>query len=63
MVASMGPHAVRETKRLMREGADGALSDGLAEEVKAFAACFQTADQKEGMRAFLAKRAPVFTDS
>ena len=30
-------------------------------EIAGFARCFTTADQKEGMSAFLAKRAPQFT--
>lgn len=36
------------------------LTDGLAHEKRAFAALFDTADQKEGMAAFREKRAPDF---
>jgi enoyl-CoA hydratase len=34
--------------------------DGYAEEINAFASCFDTADTKEGTSAFLEKRKPVF---
>jgi enoyl-CoA hydratase/carnithine racemase len=36
---------------------------GLAEEVAAFGAAFAHPDQREGMRAFLEKRVPAFSDS
>jgi enoyl-CoA hydratase len=36
------------------------LSDGLLFERRTFHALFATQDQKEGMAAFLEKRAPVF---
>ena len=38
------------------------LSQGLAYERRAFHALFATADQKEGMAAFAAKRKPDFQD-
>jgi enoyl-CoA hydratase len=62
-IAANGPHAVAEVKRLVHEGQSLALDEALAAEQAAFAECFATEDQKEGMAAFLAKprRAASFT--
>ena len=60
-IAQMGPIAVREAKRAILEGEMRSLHDANAIEIDAFARCFTSADQKEGMDAFLAKRAPAFT--
>src|SRR2546421_638367 len=57
-VASRAPLAVAEAKRAMREGADLPLAQALGLERELFAGLFATADQKEGMRAFLDKRPP-----
>ncbi|HEY6037953.1 MAG TPA: enoyl-CoA hydratase-related protein [Kofleriaceae bacterium] len=54
-IAANGPHAVAEVKRLVHEGQSLGLEAALAAEQAAFAACFATEDQKEGMAAFLAK--------
>jgi len=54
-IADNGPHAVAEVKRLVHEGQSLSLEAALAAEQAAFAGCFATADQKEGMAAFLAK--------
>jgi enoyl-CoA hydratase len=51
-IASKGPLAIAAIKRVRRKG--------LAAEAEAFAACFDTADQREGMTAFLEKRAAKF---
>lgn len=60
-IASMGPFAVAEAKRVLREGEERPLEEANAIEVEGFARCFTTADQKEGMAAFLEKRAAAFT--
>jgi len=60
-IAEMGPLAVAACKRVIREGEMMPLADANALEVEAFADCFTSADQKEGMAAFLEKRAAVFT--
>jgi len=60
-IAGMPPLAVRAIKEVMQLGADAPLDTALALERKAFVALFDTQDQKEGMRAFLEKRPPVFT--
>ena len=55
-IAKNAPIAVRASKRVLQEGLDDSLEEGLKEEVKAFSHCFTTQDQKEGMSAFLEKR-------
>ena len=54
-IVANGPHAVAEVKRLVHEGQSLGLEAALAAEQAAFAECFATEDQKEGMAAFLAK--------
>lgn len=60
-IASMGPLAVRAAKRVLREGEEKPLAEANRLEIAAFASCFTTTDQKEGMSAFLEKRAARFT--
>ena len=60
-IASRAPVAVRDAKRMINHSYDSFLSDGLAEEKQAFYNLFGTADQKEGMNAFIEKRAPNWT--
>jgi enoyl-CoA hydratase/carnithine racemase len=43
--------------------AAGDLDEGIEAEKQAFAAVFATGDAKEGIAAFLGKRAPHFTGS
>ncbi len=59
-IAKRGPLAVTQAKRVIDQGADVELSAGNALERDGFAKLFGTADQREGMAAFLAKRAPEF---
>ncbi|MFT3699637.1 MAG: enoyl-CoA hydratase-related protein [Kofleriaceae bacterium] len=54
-IAKNGPHAVAEVKRVIHEGQSLALDAALELEQDAFARCFATQDQKEGMSAFLSK--------
>ena len=59
-IASKGPLAVEAAKRLIRDGVDLPLPQANRLEQAAFAECFGTADQSEGMSAFLEKRTPAF---
>jgi len=60
-IASMGPFAVIRAKEVLRDGEGKSLGDANALEIEAFAKCFGTADQTEGMGAFLEKRPAAFT--
>jgi enoyl-CoA hydratase len=60
-IAALGPVAVRLCKRAIHENADLPLSSAQAAERTLFGLCFSTADQKEGMSAFLAGRPAAFT--
>jgi enoyl-CoA hydratase len=54
-IASNGPLAVAECKRLIHLGQSTTLEHALALEQRSFGLMFATADQREGMSAFLAK--------
>ena len=61
-IADNGPLAVAEAKRLIHLGQSAPLDQALALEQRSFGLLFGTADQREGMSAFLGKpkRKPVF---
>jgi enoyl-CoA hydratase len=59
-IAAKGPLAIAAAKRVILRGADVPLPTANELEATAFAALFGTADQKEGMKAFLEKRAAKF---
>lgn len=59
-MARRGPLAVAEAKRIINRGVELPLDYALEAESRAFARCFQTEDQAEGMAAFIEKRRPVF---
>ncbi len=59
-IASMPPVAVMQIKEVTLAGQDASLEAAMVLERKAFQLLFSTADQKEGMRAFLEKRKPEF---
>ncbi|MEZ4404543.1 MAG: enoyl-CoA hydratase-related protein [Kofleriaceae bacterium] len=60
-VAANGPLAVAAAKRCIHLGQSLALADALALEQRSFGELFATADQREGMAAFLGKRPATFT--
>ncbi len=60
-IAKNGPLAVAYSKKAIVDGLEQSDMDQAMEvETKLFAKCFETADQKEGMSAFLEKRKPQF---
>jgi enoyl-CoA hydratase len=59
-IAAKGPLAVAATKRLMLRGQDVPLDTALELETTAFGAAFATKDAREGIAAFLEKRAAKF---
>jgi len=60
-VAKKGPLAVQRAKEAIDRGADLELADGLHIEREVFSDLFNSADRREGMKAFLEKRPPLFT--
>jgi len=59
-IARRPPIAIRLIKEVALAGADAPLATGLMLERRAFESLFDTADQKEGMHAFLERRKPSF---
>lgn len=59
-IAGMAPLAIQSIKESINQAAEGFLQEGLRFERKNFYMLFATADQKEGMAAFIEKRPPVF---
>jgi enoyl-CoA hydratase len=59
-IASRAPVAARLAKEAINQALETPLSEGLLVERKNFYFLFATEDQKEGMKAFLEKRKPVF---
>jgi enoyl-CoA hydratase/carnithine racemase len=59
-VAAQPPIALALIKQAVYRSGDGALSDALDLELAHQLRCFQSADVKEGLAAFLAKRSPTF---
>lgn len=59
-IATKPPWAVSAAKEVIDLALEGDLRGHLARELDAFALAFTTADQREGMAAFLEKRAPRF---
>ena len=60
-LATKAPAAIQQAKAALNAGADMALEDGCRYEAEAFAVTFGTADHREGLEAFLAKRKPTFS--
>ena len=60
-LAGMPGFALKMAKHSINFGYDLALDNACRIETECCAQCFSTDDQKEGMKAFLEKRKPVFT--
>jgi enoyl-CoA hydratase/carnithine racemase len=56
----MPPLAINAIKSAIRFGSENGLNASLAEERRLFTSLFATADQKEGMTAFMEKRSPAY---
>ncbi len=59
-VGQQSPSSIGRCKRLIHSGRDKVIADGLQAERDLFVELFSTEDQKEGVNAFLEKRAPVW---
>jgi enoyl-CoA hydratase len=57
-IAGRAPLAVAAARQAIHAAFETSLTDGLADEQDLFHALFDSADQKEGMQAFLEKRKP-----
>jgi len=60
-IATKGPLAIAQCKRVIGRGADLPLERASELEAQAFALLFGTSDQREGMKAFIEKRPAKFT--
>ena len=59
-IAALAPLAIRACLEAVTRGMEVTLEEGLNLEAELFSQLFATADMREGTRAFLEKRAPVF---
>jgi enoyl-CoA hydratase/carnithine racemase len=60
ILATCGPLAVKMGKRLIDDGLQASLPTALSMEMDSTALLFVTDDKREGIQAFIEKRAPVF---
>lgn len=59
-ILQKGPLAIKRAKKVINEGLQKPLPEGLALEAQNFGELFDTEDQKEGAKAFLEKRRPEY---
>jgi enoyl-CoA hydratase len=59
-IAANGPLAIRALKETLRGTMDRSMEEALGAEADAQAKTFESADAKEGIRAVMEKRSPVF---
>jgi enoyl-CoA hydratase/carnithine racemase len=62
-VEKQSPSAVRACKQLIHGARSGSPQQALVREREAFVGLFETEDQREGVAAFLAKRAPAWRNA
>ena len=60
IIKKRGPEALAKAKKLIQEGKDLNLKEGLKKEAEEFAALFETENAREGMKAFVEKRSAQF---
>ena len=59
-ISRLAPLAIRACLKAVNQGSQIPLNEGLGLESELFSQIFSTADMREGTRAFLEKRQPVF---
>lgn len=59
-ISMNSPHAVAVVKKVMNEGIDLTIAEGLQLEKRQFSGIFSSEDMREGTHAFVEKRAPNF---
>lgn len=59
-IAERAPLAIHLAKQAINQAYESSLTDGIADERRAFYFLFTSMDQKEGMQAFLEKRKPIW---
>lgn len=59
-ITKKAPVAVQLAKAAINRGINCDVVTGISYEAEVFGLCFATADQKEGMKAFIEKRTPTF---
>ena len=59
-IANRAPIALRLAKEAVNNAFETPLSNGISDERKSFYLLFSTQDQKEGMKAFIEKRKPIW---
>ncbi len=62
VIANYGKTAVMVAREMVNQALEMGLQQGILFERRSYHALWATADQKEGMRAFIEKRAPNFRD-
>lgn len=60
-LAEYSPFALAQLKSSLNIAVDADVESACLAEIKSFSLCYSTKDQKEGAKAFLEKRKPVFT--
>lgn len=60
LIAQRAPIALEKAKQALHQGFDLSQAEGLALEARLFSQLFETQDTREGMGAFMEKRAPQF---
>ena len=58
-IARNAPIAVRATKKAINDGLQVSIDEGIAIEEELFGSCFETNDQRNAMKAFVAKEKPA----
>ena len=58
-IARNAPIAVRATKKAINDGLQVSIDEGIAIEEELFGSCFETQDQQNAMKAFVAKEKPA----